>query len=243
LKLMRTIRTTYIEPATPIAERIRGAVFIVYFLRLWHQDLHRKGLEDRKNRFITRNAYEGLELNLILVIKLALESRSENIHLMNSQCCENFFRLLRSQSTIDSSIVNFSMKSLLSRVHKIQFVEGIMTTMKDELQFPKMLHRQMRLVKEKETISEDDIKAIIKNAIRQAKEEARNLKMKVQTINLREIINTTGCSSDNIEYDDDSEEEEGDLFGIGDLNNDDEVFERIDINGLKFSNIPTGIYK
>jgi hypothetical protein len=90
-----------------------------------------------QKHFITMNAWEGLEINLVLLINLIIRSKAHNIHEMNSQIREAFFRLLRSYTTIESTIVNFSMKGLTSRMHIIELEEHIIYRLKDKITFPK----------------------------------------------------------------------------------------------------------
>ena len=66
--------------------RIFHAVYVVQFLRIWRQWLHDNSLSEKS--FVTKNAWDGLEIDLILLIKMAMLNKAENTYIWNSQPAE-----------------------------------------------------------------------------------------------------------------------------------------------------------
>ncbi|XP_055623451.1 uncharacterized protein LOC129766873 [Toxorhynchites rutilus septentrionalis] len=98
--------------------------FAVMALRIWKTCC-------RKNRscfMITANIYACIEMNFHELIKLINFFREKSMDeyflptLFGSQDCGEFFRHLRSLTTLCSTIVNFSMLDLLHRVHRVDFM-------------------------------------------------------------------------------------------------------------------------
>jgi hypothetical protein len=75
-------------------------------------------------------------MNLVMLLKLAQESKASNIDEMNSQVCESFFRRLRSYTGVESTIVNCTLKSFTTRFNKMQFEEKVVSEISDEIEFP-----------------------------------------------------------------------------------------------------------
>jgi hypothetical protein len=117
------------------------------------------------DHFITKNAWDGLEMNLIQILQLSLENKSENIFLHNSQVNENFFKLLRSYTGMQSMIVNVTMKGFIYRVHRIELEEFIMTDMSKKLFFPTLHSRSKKVQKTKENLSRIEIERIVQDAM------------------------------------------------------------------------------
>jgi hypothetical protein len=92
--------------------------------------------------FVTSDAFISIELNVWSLLKLLIRCRDKYgkeyflVHLMSSQTCENFFRLLRSLTATFCTQVNFNVLELLERIHKLQLMEEIRTDLKDIFVFP-----------------------------------------------------------------------------------------------------------
>lgn len=67
LNVMRCFKAAYIDVDTNALERIFNAFYTVHFLRIWKQWIIDTGRSMSKC-FISSNAYEGIELNLILLV-------------------------------------------------------------------------------------------------------------------------------------------------------------------------------
>lgn len=152
----------FVSNDTSIRDRLYCAVKSVIFVRFWKQFLAKRNYSN--DFFITQNAWECLEIDLVLLVSLALKSKAENITELCSQKCEQFFRHLRSMTGMESTIVNVTMKSFTSRAYKIAFEESVMKKMHNEIVFPKLIQREKIETKSKEFISKEEIYKISINA-------------------------------------------------------------------------------
>lgn len=222
LRLMRSILQAYVMEDTTVQEKIFHAVFAIHFIRTWRQWLHDSKISIQ--HFMTQNSWDGLELNLILLLKLALENKAENIYLFNSQNNEAFFRLLRSYTGMESMVVNCSMKSFISRVHKLQIEEQLMHELDcdGEIKFPKLLNREKHVPKAKANLSRVQIEDICQSAINMASNEAHQIGMVVGELKidlfLKKLTITTENNADN-ENDTDNDMREDFLNSANDFYN------------------------
>lgn len=188
LELIRSVLLAYVVEETSVADRIFNAVFAVYFIRIWRQWLFNS--ETSVDHFLTQNAWEGLELNLILLIKLAIENNAENIYFFNSQNNESFFRLLRSFTGMESMVVNCSLKSFISRVHRIQLEEILMAELSknEKFTFPKLISREKHQRKPKANLSKEEIEELIRKGMDHATEKAKQIGMVCDKIELERFL-------------------------------------------------------
>ncbi|KAL7018864.1 hypothetical protein ACKWTF_010939 [Chironomus riparius] len=115
LKLIQCGLKSYVEHDTSISDRLFNAVYMVSFLRLWKTDIIKKGIQN--NSFITTSCYEGLEMNLLWLLRLIIDKRASNISENSSQQCESEFRHVRSLTGVQSTQINCTPKIFLSRLH------------------------------------------------------------------------------------------------------------------------------
>lgn len=130
-----------------------------------------------------------------------MENNAENIFMWNSQEVESFFRLLRSYTGVESTIVNCSMKSFISRVQKIQLEESLMRILsqKYDLKFPKILSRQAVVQKSKSNFSLEKIYSIVESATNLAVNDASQLGMNCDAVNPELFLKPTTLRNDNSE--------------------------------------------
>lgn len=196
LRLIRAVLIAYIIEDISVQERIFNGVFVVQFIRIWRQWLHNNKIS--VDHFLTLNTWEGLELNLILLLRLALDNKAENIFFFNSQQNEAFFRLLRSYTGMESMVVNCSMKGFISRVHRIQLEEIIMKELESQFIFPKLVSRKKHHpMQPKTNLSRTQIESIIDDALAYASNQAREIGMTVEQINLAAFLRSVRV--DNVE--------------------------------------------
>lgn len=154
LKIMRNIRdSTFDKTLSPI-ERIFLMWEVIFFLRIWKAWLKHNGYSETEN-FITSNAYVCTELNAHMligiiynIIKGYLPKECMRIWTTGSQGCEQIFRLLRSMTPVFSTIINFSLKGILERIHKLSYLSHIESC--EDIIFPRVKRRLLQLNKEKE---------------------------------------------------------------------------------------------
>lgn len=176
----------YVDPDTLVRDRLFYAVYTIYFLRIWRTWLLQK--KYNANNFITQNAYECLETNLVLLISLIRDGKAENIHELCSQVCEETFRTLRSYSGMESTIVNCTMFGFRSRLHKIDFENKVMYAHSDSIQFPKLLSRKSIVPKNPEILTDAEVESIVQKAIDMAFQKSYLLGMKCKTITLEKFV-------------------------------------------------------
>jgi len=241
LKLIKKILVSFCNPDTSSKDRLRNAVYCVEFLRLWKQDLLNKGESTRDSHFVTQNIFDGMEINLITLLSLILNSNERNIHQMSSQVCENFFRLLRSFTTIESTVVNFTLKGIISRMRKILFVENVSYRLKDVMQFEKLSEQESSNNIDQQTLSIDDIQNAICAGRIEAKFEASSLKMCQEITSFKDIIKPVKILNTTLFHEEQSDEDDsdGDFFDV--FNNSIECDEHtVTFCGIEFSNDRTG---
>ena len=152
LTFMRDIRDSFFDKSLSPLRRIYLIWKPVYFARIWRSWLAINNLVE-SDRFITNNAYLCLELNAHMVLNLVYNVISSQypqdtlrLWMTGSQSCEQLFRILRSMTPTFSTMVNFTMKGILDKVHKLQFLA---TSESDEtIAFPRVQRRLLQLKEE-----------------------------------------------------------------------------------------------
>ena len=90
-----------------------------------------------------------------------------------SQGCEEVFVLLRSMTPTFSRIVNFSVKGILERIHKLNFLSSIECS--DDITFPRVQRRLMQCKEENElTFQLCDLDEI-ENFVNMSRDKAINI--------------------------------------------------------------------
>ena len=105
------------------------------------------------------------------------------VWLTGSQGCEQMFRLLRSMpttfSTIFSTIINVTLRAMLERIHKINFLSSMESS--DEIQFPRAKRRFLHLNEETDATftlpSLEDITLTVKKAKEKAISDCNSCNM------------------------------------------------------------------
>lgn len=124
LRMMRCVNDAFNDPTLSPLRRVYKMAYVCFAFRIW-----KWYCKLNKEKFkITANVYACVEMNFHELIKLINYFRKNNMHeyfmptFFGSQDCEQFFRRLRSLTTLCSTIVNFSMLDLLNRIHRIDFM-------------------------------------------------------------------------------------------------------------------------
>lgn len=205
LKLIRSVLIAYIKEDTEVAERIFNAVYVVYFIRNWRQWLHESKVSTK--HFLTLNSWEGLEINLVLLVKMVLLNKSENIYLWNSQIVESFFRQLRSYTGIESTIVSCTVKEFTSRVNKMQIEEILMQELsrRHDLKFPKIIQREKILNKQKANLSLERINEIFLQAMDSAAQDSSKLGMNCNSLTPENFLKPVTVSVRDAVFEDSAE--------------------------------------
>lgn len=179
LEVMRNIIDAFHDFELSPLQRIEKLWYAVFILRIWREYVTSTKNLVVENNFLTQNCYSCVEINCHSLVHLILYLREQNAphlllpHLLDSQPCESFFRQLRSMSTVNSTVVNCSMKEILHRVNRINFQSEI--TLNKSFIFPRV--KTINVSEQREIFelpSEKDILNQIENcrmkAIKDAKE-------------------------------------------------------------------------
>jgi len=143
--------STFDKTLSPI-ERVALMWEVIFFLRIWKALLSKNGYSETDN-FITGNAYICVELNahillgiLYNIIEGHLPKATMRIWTTGSEGYEQVFRLLRSMTPVFSTVINFSLKGILERVHKLSYLAHIEAS--DDIIFPRVKRRLLQLNQE-----------------------------------------------------------------------------------------------
>ena len=151
---MRKIRDATFNKAISPLKRIYLIWYSVYFLRIWRTYLLKEGYIETEH-FITQNSYLCIELNghtilntVINVVKGIFPVCALRFWLAGSQSCEQKFRLLRAMTPTSSSIINFTLKGVLHRLHKLSYLSFCKAS--DDIVFPRVQRKNLQLNEETE---------------------------------------------------------------------------------------------
>uniref|UniRef100_A0A7M5X9S7 Uncharacterized protein n=2 Tax=Clytia hemisphaerica TaxID=252671 RepID=A0A7M5X9S7_9CNID len=176
LWLMRNIKEAFFNKALSPVERIHLIWQTIFFLRIWRLWL-KANTYNEQDHFITQNAYVCTELNGHLLINLVhnvitgkFPKEALRVWTCGSQSCEQTFRLLRSMTSTFSTIVNFSMKGILERMHKLHYLSTVEAS--EEIIFPRVKRRLLQTREETEVTLQIPTVAEIDDSIFRARYEA-----------------------------------------------------------------------
>ena len=174
-------------------QRIHEIWYATFFLKYWRQWLSNSTKFTLKDNFITTNAYVCVEINAhaLLAFLIITKDATSNIPescfmpwMMGSQTCEMSFRALRSMTGTFSTMINFTMRDLLQRLHKLH-IQNVLQSESDSLGI--IFPRQQRSSKKSghgsysfyscSNFSDNEIYQHIMNAELRAKETIEKLGM------------------------------------------------------------------
>ena len=196
LSLMRNIRNAFFDKSLSPLDRIFLLWTTVFFCRIWRSWLSANNY-DLKEHFITDNAYTCIELNTHMVLNLIINvmrgqfpPAALRIWLTGSQGCEQMFRLLRSMTPTFSTMINFTIRAMMDRIHKINFLSSMECN--DVIEFPRAKRRLLHLNEETESTftlpSLEDITHIVKRAKEKAISDCNNCNMILDSYDDSHII-------------------------------------------------------
>lgn len=248
LQLIESVLKAYVYSDTTVSNRIYHGFYAVRFLRIWRQWIQENNIPAK--HFTSQNAWEGLEMLAVLLIKLATEDNAENIFILSSQECEAFFRKLRSYTGVESTVVNVSMKSFTSRLQRIQLDEKLMYHMKDDYTFPKLLTREKKQQIPKANLSQNQIENVIETAEKDAQMITQKLGMQPAKLQPHLFLKAVDLVQDMRQENEEENEavpdfldSENDRIDLNVLNENDEDIEFFTIQDILFTEEPSGMSK
>ena len=149
LALMHHIKECFFNKAISPATRLYLIWKVVFFMRIWRTWLECNELSE-SDHFITNNAYVYIELNAHMLLNLVYNVATKTFPIEclrvwtpGSQSCEQLFRLLRSMTPTFSTVVNFSMKGILEKIHKLGFMSS--SESDNSILFPRLGRRLFQI--------------------------------------------------------------------------------------------------
>lgn len=112
-------------------ERIKKTWRCAFIVRIWRDFILKCDGLTLKYNFLSSFCYHCIEQNAhSLVLMLLYLKKNKLTHLFHSymfcsQPCESFYRQLRSLTTVNSTVVNFSVKEIIHRISRIQLLSDI----------------------------------------------------------------------------------------------------------------------
>lgn len=235
---MKSVLIAFVNEDTNDLDRIFHAVFAVYFLRIWRQFLINNKMN--KQHFITQSAFEGLEIDLVLLVRLIVIEKIVHLPDICTQHLEKFFRKVRSFSPMESMMATCSLKGFISKVHRIQ-LEGILLSKFEESFWKKNVKVNVQVHQEK--FSNELLDCTMKKAMKQADDEAAKLGIICDKVDIESFFSSRYASQndnddDPYAYDEDFLNATGaqiDLSSIDDINL--ETIEDLTVESIQYPDI------
>lgn len=231
IRICQEVTSSLYDDSLSPLERLSRIWRSTFFVRAWRLDVKRatKNGLNLDNNFLTRNAYQCIELNaknlVILIRKFRNEGLSKFFHpsLFNSQPCEEIFRQLRSMGTINFTKVNFTLLELMHLIGRVDLMNDIMNfKLADvDVHFPRNSIRELNASRFM-LPSDEEIKNTLKQALITAVLDARKFGMCIIASDIEK------CTIKQVEVsirtaDQHSDETHIDL-GIGSIDKNDDFF-------------------
>lgn len=213
LEIISYILKAFVDCETAVKDRIFYASYCVEFFRIWRQWISDQAFASI--HFTSINSWHGLEINLIFLIKLALECVAQDFSELSSQKCESYFRTIRSFTGCESTIINVSMKSLINRIHYIDFCEYAMNKLKSNMFFPKQEKRSIHQQKHIEILSAEEIIETVHHAKEMAKTKAQSLNMSCNGVKLESFLKPVSVNENLIAENEDRDDMDDDYNTLG----------------------------
>lgn len=202
-------------------DRVFHAVYAIYFLRYWRQHLADNKI--KREHFITQTSFEGLEMNLVLLVKLIEIGKIHLLWEISTQNNENFFRTIRSFSPMESMMATCSLKGFMSKVHRIQIEKKLIKEIEEKFDWKK---NESSENPQNEIYSIEDIDNEIKKAIQKAQCEAKSLRIQSNSFDLNKFISKVDFEitlTENDTFNDDFLDIDNDCINLSALEENDNV--------------------
>ncbi|KAK4882365.1 hypothetical protein RN001_005684 [Aquatica leii] len=191
--MMNLLKVSLIEKQVPVSDRLYKIWYVIGLLRLWRRWVKDQPKLKLQNNFISSNCYTCIELNGHMLVKLIEVFKDhENLnpemflpYMFNSQPCEKLFRATRSMTSTYSTVVNYSIRDLIHKIHRITFINNVVSDLKDEFIFPRERKKDTTGIPTKNIqILPDminiEIDSIVEDALENAYQDAKTVGMLVK---------------------------------------------------------------
>lgn len=145
LQLISDVVNAFMDKTLSPSARLEKMWHSVFLTRIWRRFILSRRDLALKDNCMTNFSYYCIELNahsLVLILKYLKGEQLTHLfsaHLLSSQPCESFYRQLRSLTTVNSTVINCSVKEIMHRISRIQLLNDISNDKESGFIFPKSL--------------------------------------------------------------------------------------------------------
>lgn len=145
LEIMSDMYAAFEDKNLSPLERVSKMWRSVFLVRIWRDFILKKPGLTLKYNFVSSFCYHCIEINAHSLVFMLLYLKKHQLthlffpHKYSSQPCESFYRQLRSLSSVNSTVVNFSMKEILHRISRIQLLNDISNDKDSGFSYPKQI--------------------------------------------------------------------------------------------------------
>lgn len=145
LQIMSDVYLSFDDEKLEPLERVRKLWRSLFLVRTWRKFIINSPVLTLKNNFMSSNCFSCIEQNahsMVFILRYLRNEQLTNLFfptMFSSQPCESFYRLLRSLTTISSTVVNFDTKGILDRICRIHLMNEISNDNDSGLIYPKTL--------------------------------------------------------------------------------------------------------
>lgn len=239
LSIIKSLLIAFVNEDTSDLDRIFHAIYVVYFLRIWRQFLKDKKIS--KKHFITQPSYEGLEIDLVLLVRLIIIEKIDLMPEICTQLLEKFFRKIRSYSPMESLMATCSLKGFMSKLNRIQLEEILLEIFKKKYEN----NRGEPKIQQRTKLSTHLVDSTMKRAINRATEDSAKLGMTCEDIELERFFSTnfTVQNENEVDYGHkkdylNAENDQIDLTLMDDFGH--ETVENLNMASIEYTDISSG---
>lgn len=144
LQIMSDVIDAFMDDSLTPLDRIHKMWRSTFLVRIWRHFILKHPKLKLKDNFMSCFSYYCIEQNAHSLVQIIVYLKKNNLnhlflpHLFSSQTCEAFYRNVRSLTTTNSTVVNFSVKEILNRISRIQLM-GEISNDENGFVFPKSL--------------------------------------------------------------------------------------------------------
>lgn len=185
LEIMRESIDSFRKHNLKPLERIYKIWHACFTLRFWRNSIKNDKEKALKTHFVSLNTYSCVELNAHSIVLIVCYLKSQNLPnlflplLLGSQPCEGIFRQIRSLTTSQSTVTNFTLLEFMNKICRVELQSFIAYKALPEMNFPqvKIPSPAQNEHQEVELPEIDQILAVIETARDDAMRDLAILKM------------------------------------------------------------------
>lgn len=145
LQIMQDVYSSFDDRNCSPIERVKKSWRALFMVRIWRNFILNQPELKLADNFMSSYSFYCIEQNAHSLILFLLYLKKNHLtylfhpYMFSSQPCESFYRQIRSQTTVSSTVVNFSTKEILNRISRTQLLNEISNDKDTGLVYPKTL--------------------------------------------------------------------------------------------------------